>query len=111
MAESLLLFESLARSKFFENTTVVLLLNRVKLFREKIISGASPIKRYFPEYQGDPLDIHTAQEFFTDKFRAGLPPNPGELIVMAINAVEENDIRKVVEFMHRTISKRRGASG
>ncbi|KAH6668445.1 guanine nucleotide binding protein, alpha subunit [Halenospora varia] len=110
IAESLLLFANVAASQWFKDTTIFLLLNRVKLFREQIISGASPIKRYFPEYQGDPLDVHAAQEFFTDKFRAVFPPKMGELKVMAINAVEEKGCQECSRIISRnSIKARRGS--
>ncbi len=50
MIESLKLFESICNSKWFKETSVILFLNKVDIFQQKI--ETSPISTYFPEYQG-----------------------------------------------------------
>ena len=50
MQESLTLFHSVCNNKFFDETSIILLLNKKDLFREKI--RKSPLTICFPEYTG-----------------------------------------------------------
>lgn len=45
-----MLFESICNSKWFVNTSMILFLNKVDLFKQKILK--SEIKEYFPDYKG-----------------------------------------------------------
>lgn len=50
MTESLRLFASIVNNDWFQDTSVILFLNKTDLFREKI--ERSPLTRCFPEYSG-----------------------------------------------------------
>ncbi|KAH9067977.1 G-protein alpha subunit [Lactarius deliciosus] len=50
MAESLVLFESVINSRWFLRTSIILFLNKVDVFKNKI--QKVPMDRYFPEYTG-----------------------------------------------------------
>jgi guanine nucleotide-binding protein subunit alpha len=69
MQEALMLFESIANSVYFQRSALILFLNKKDIFREKIMSGRSPIKDHFPEYSGQPSDVEAGQEFFGRKFK------------------------------------------
>jgi guanine nucleotide-binding protein subunit alpha len=51
LVESLLLFESIVNSKWFVQTSIVLLLNKTDIFQKKI--PKVPLSKYFPEYSGE----------------------------------------------------------
>lgn len=51
MVESLKLFDSIVNNHWFHNTSVILFLNKIDLFEEKV--PKSPITICFPEYKGD----------------------------------------------------------
>jgi len=51
MRESLKLFDSICNLPFFQKTSMILFLNKVDLFKEKI--ERSPLSICFPEYEGD----------------------------------------------------------
>ena len=51
MQEALTLFDSICNSRWFVQTSIILFLNKVDLFKEKLLR--SPIKKYFPEYEGE----------------------------------------------------------
>lgn len=55
--ESLVLFESVVNSRWFSQTPVVLLLNKIDVFSQKI--PRVPLERYFPDYGGK----HTNKNF------------------------------------------------
>lgn len=66
MHESILLFEALCNSKWFTNTPFILFINKIDIFKEKLLK--SPLKNYFPDYNGKPGDVDEAIEFFEKNF-------------------------------------------
>jgi guanine nucleotide-binding protein subunit alpha len=50
MHEALMLFDTTCNSHWFVNTSMILLLNKIDVFRKKI--EYSPISDYFPDYKG-----------------------------------------------------------
>jgi guanine nucleotide-binding protein subunit alpha len=53
MQEALTLFDSICNSRWFLKTSIILFLNKIDRFKEKL--PASPMKNYFPDYEGTPL--------------------------------------------------------
>lgn len=51
MLESIALFESVVNSRWFLQTSVMLFLNKVDLFKEKVTRV--PLQNYFPDYGGN----------------------------------------------------------
>ncbi|CEQ40881.1 SPOSA6832_02536, partial [Sporobolomyces salmonicolor] len=64
------LWESISSSPWFRKTSLVLFLNKIDLFAQKIESGSEPLQKYLPEYNGDPLDADAAKAFMLNRFRA-----------------------------------------
>lgn len=62
-----MLFESICNSQWFIKTSMILFLNKIDLFKEKLL--ASPVKRYFPDYTGDQKSYSQASEFFKESFK------------------------------------------
>lgn len=77
MQEALMLFESICNSQWFIKTSIILFLNKIDLFKQKL--PASPVKRYFPDYTGDPSSYKQASEFFQENFRR-LNRNPQKVV-------------------------------
>lgn len=50
MHEGLMLFDSICNSTWFTNTSMILFLNKIDIFREKILT--SPVSKWFPDFQG-----------------------------------------------------------
>ncbi|KAJ9636726.1 Guanine nucleotide-binding protein alpha-2 subunit [Coniosporium tulheliwenetii] len=50
MMESLVLFDSVVNSRWFMRTSIILFLNKVDLFKQKL--ARSPLGNYFPDYSG-----------------------------------------------------------
>ena len=67
MQEALTLFDSICNSRWFVKTSIILFLNKIDRFKDKLLT--SPIEKYFPEYTGGP-DYDTACQFFLQKFLA-----------------------------------------
>lgn len=83
-----MLFESICNSQWFLRTSIILFMNKIDLFREKI--EYSPVKKYFPDYQGDPTSYKQASEFFHENFKR-LNRNPSkDIYVHYTNATDTN---------------------
>lgn len=92
MQEALMLFESICNSHWFIRTSIILFMNKIDLFREKI--SASPVKKYFPEYTGDPESYKQASEFFHDNFKR-LNRNPSKDIYVHYTNATDTDLLKI----------------
>lgn len=101
-----MLFESISNSKYFERSALILFLNKIDLFREKLASGRSPIKRHFPDYMGAPNDLRAAQEYFANKFR-NLVRNPAkEVYIHYTNATDTDLLKKTMASVQDMIVQR-----
>ncbi|KAJ3058668.1 guanine nucleotide-binding protein subunit alpha [Podochytrium sp. JEL0797] len=50
MADAISLFGSVLNNKLLQKCPVILLLNKLDLFKQKVESGTSPIEKYFPDH-------------------------------------------------------------
>jgi len=55
MQEALTLFDSICNSRWFIETSIILFLNKIDRFQEKL--PVSPMKNYFPDYEGKGLSV------------------------------------------------------
>ncbi|KAL1925442.1 uncharacterized protein VTP21DRAFT_325 [Calcarisporiella thermophila] len=67
MTESLTLFGSICNSRWFVHTSIILFLNKIDLFREKL--QATPLSNSFPDYVGG-ADYDQACDYLLNKFAA-----------------------------------------
>lgn len=67
MHEAMTLFESVVNSRWFLKTSVILFLNKMDLFTEKL--PKSPLNILFPEYKGG-TDVKAASNFLMETFTA-----------------------------------------
>lgn len=65
MMESLVLFDSVVNSRWFMRTSIILFLNKVDLFKQKL--GRSPLGNYFPDYSGG-NDVNRAAKYLLWRF-------------------------------------------
>lgn len=101
-----MLFESIANSKYFEKSALILFLNKIDLFREKISGGMAPIKQHFPDYQGADDDIEAGQRFFAEKFRNLVRQPKKELYVHYTNATDTDLLKKTMQSVQDMIVQR-----
>lgn len=76
MNEAMTLFESVANSRWFTKTSIILFLNKIDLFRAKL--PYSPLNATFPDYKGG-ANYDAACAFLLEKF-VGLNKNPSKSI-------------------------------
>ncbi|EIN03535.1 G-protein alpha subunit [Punctularia strigosozonata HHB-11173 SS5] len=99
MVESLVLFDSVINSRWFLRTSIVLFLNKIDVFRQKITKV--PLERYFPEYTGGP-DINKAAKYILWRF---MQTNRARLSVYPhlTQATDTSNIRLVFAAVKETI--------
>ncbi|KAL7664231.1 Guanine nucleotide-binding protein alpha-2 subunit [[Candida] zeylanoides] len=105
LVESLTLFDSVVNSRWFARTSIVLFLNKIDVFAEKL--PYSPLEKHFPDYTGG-NNINKAAKYilwrFTQVNRSGLNIYPHvtqatdtsniELVLAAVKeTILENSLR------------------
>lgn len=100
MEEALTLFSSICNSRWFVNTSIILFLNKIDIFKTKILSN--PISDYFDDYQGI-NNFDAGKEYFKKKF-VGLNRNPNKNIYVHFTcAWDTSNVKFVMESVHRII--------
>ncbi|KAB5577648.1 guanine nucleotide binding protein, alpha subunit [Coniochaeta sp. 2T2.1] len=93
MNEALMLWESIANSHWFAKSGLVLFLNKMDLFKEKL--AKSPITAHgFTDYHGPADDTKQASKYFMDKFRA-LNRNPDKEIYGHFTNATDTNLLKI----------------
>jgi guanine nucleotide-binding protein subunit alpha len=93
MQEALMLWESIANSHWFKNSALILFLNKIDLFKEKI--ATSPITKFgFSDFQGDTTSWQQTSKYFMDKFIA-LNRTPGREVYGHYTNATDTDLLKV----------------
>ncbi|CAO3597259.1 unnamed protein product [Absidia cylindrospora] len=65
LMESLVLFESVINSRWFLNTSIILFLNKIDIFKVKL--PKVPLEKYFPDYGGG-NDVNKAAKYILWRF-------------------------------------------
>ncbi|KAK9473671.1 guanine nucleotide binding protein, alpha subunit [Dipodascopsis tothii] len=65
MQEALTLFDSICNSRWFVKTSIILFLNKIDIFKEKL--PHSPLRTYFPDYQEEE-DYNLACDYVLNRF-------------------------------------------
>ncbi|CAX42749.1 G Protein Alpha subunit, putative [Candida dubliniensis CD36] len=99
LEESLALFDSVVNSRWFARTTVVLFLNKIDVFAEKL--KYSPLENFFPDYKGGP-NISNGVKYILWRFnklnRSGLNIYPH-----VTQATDTSNIELVMAAVKQTI--------
>lgn len=88
MEESLALFQTIIKYKWFKDSSVILFLNKIDLLEEKIMY--SHLVDYFPEYDGPQRDLKAVKEFILDMF-VSLNPNEKKIIYSHFTCATDTD--------------------
>lgn len=106
MHEALMLFESIANSKYFEKSALILFLNKMDLFKEKIMSGKAPVRDHFPDYTGPDQNVEAAEAFFAQKFKSLVRDQSKEIYVHYTNATDTTLLDKTMQSVQDMIVQR-----
>jgi hypothetical protein len=101
MHESLMLFDNICNSKWFINTSMILFLNKIDIFKKKIL--ISPISKWFPDFEGDNHSYEQTVEYFKRRFQR-LNQNDNKLLyIHYTDATDANLLQHVMEAVSDTI--------
>lgn len=101
MQEALLLFESIMSLAWFKNSSIILFLNKIDLFKEKL--AEKPVAEYFPDYTGATGDFSAASKYFADKFKSLNHTENREIYVHFTNATDTNLLKITMQSVQDTI--------
>jgi guanine nucleotide-binding protein subunit alpha len=83
MEESIIIFDSICNSRWFTKTSIILFLNKIDLFRQKV--KFSPIENFFPAFRPpsayDRELWQAGADFFGNKF-IGLNKSPSKQVCL-----------------------------
>lgn len=95
MHEALMLFDSLVNGEWFRDKPIILFLNKIDLFREKL--KKSPIISHFPDYPGPEGDEQAATRFFASKFQKINNNAHREIYIHFTNATDTNLLKATMQ--------------
>jgi len=88
-----MLWESIANSHWFKSSALILFLNKIDLFKEKIVHS-SITKHGFSDFQGDVKSWQQTSKYFMDKFVA-LNRSPAREVYGHFTNATDTDLLKV----------------
>lgn len=101
MQEALLLFESIMSLAWFKGSSIILFLNKIDLFKEKL--AEKPVSEYFPDYTGANDDYNAASKYFATKFKSLNRTEDREIYVHFTNATDTNLLKITMQSVQDTI--------
>lgn len=102
LRESLDIFEVIVNNVYFSNVSIILFLNKNDLLEEKVRQGVR-ISDYFPEFEGDPLNLADVQNFLVYKFESQRKDKRKPFFHHFTTAIDTNNIRFVFNAVKDTI--------
>ena len=104
MEESLNLFQAICVNRFFDSSSIVLFLNKLDLFTEKVNNTNHHLRLFFPQYTGPDHDVPAAKEFIKDQF---LARNTKERIIYPhfTTATDTNTVKVIFKVVLETIAQ------
>ncbi|XP_048869153.1 guanine nucleotide binding protein (G protein) alpha v1 [Brienomyrus brachyistius] len=105
LQESLKLFSSICSNVFFRSTSMMLFLNKIDLFQEKILHSGRHLRLYFPEFTGADCDVDAAARFIAGMFGV-VSTMPDKLIYHHFTtATDTSNVQVVFQVVMDTIMK------
>lgn len=99
-----MLFDSICNSTWFAKASMILLLNKIDKFQEKILY--SPIRHHFPDYTGVDGDYASARDYFKKQFMKLNRSATKEVYASYTTAIDTDLLRIVMVTVHDTLLKR-----
>ncbi|EEH48519.1 uncharacterized protein PADG_04598 [Paracoccidioides brasiliensis Pb18] len=95
MHEAMMLFESLVNGEWFKRKPVILFLNKIDLFKDKV--SISPVSKFFPDYHGADGDYDAAAKYFSDRFRGITRVPEREIYIHYTNATDTTLLKATMD--------------
>jgi hypothetical protein len=97
----MVLFESLVNHESFRKKPIILFLNKIDRFVDKLAS--SPISDHFPDYTGFSTDVDAVTMYFTDQFRQTNRTRKREIYGHCLNATDTSSVRLAIDHLLNNI--------
>ncbi|KAH8826020.1 guanine nucleotide binding protein, alpha subunit [Flagelloscypha sp. PMI_526] len=103
MQDAMTIWDSICHSQWFKRTSMILFLNKFDLFKKRI--AHSPIKDFFPDYEGPEGDYGAGKDYFKTRFgrlaaKSSPTPKPGEnrreIYIHITTATDTNGLKVVM---------------
>ncbi|XP_017538719.1 guanine nucleotide binding protein (G protein) alpha v1 isoform X1 [Pygocentrus nattereri] len=105
LQESLKLFSSICNNVFFRSTSMILFMNKIDLFQEKILHSGRHLRYYLPLYRGADCDVDSAARFIASMF-VSQNATPTKLIYHHFTtATDTSNVQVVFQVVMDTIIK------
>ncbi|XP_054635776.1 guanine nucleotide binding protein (G protein) alpha v1 isoform X1 [Dunckerocampus dactyliophorus] len=105
LQESMKLFSSVCNNVFFRTTSMILFMNKIDLFQDKIQHSGRHLRLYLPSFKGADCDVDSAARFVAAVF-VSLNTTPSRLIYHHFTtATDTSNIQVVFQVVMDTIIK------
>ncbi|MEQ2266831.1 hypothetical protein XENORESO_019556 [Xenotaenia resolanae] len=105
LQESMKLFSSICNNVFFRSTSMILFMNKIDLFQDKILHTGRHLRLYVPQFKGVDCDVDLAARFIVAAF-VSLNNMPKKLIYHHFTtATDTSNIQVVFQVVMDTIIK------
>ncbi|XP_014909211.1 guanine nucleotide binding protein (G protein) alpha v1 [Poecilia latipinna] len=105
LQESMKLFSSICNNVFFRSTSMILFMNKIDLFQDKILHTGRHLRLYLPQFKGADCDVDSAARFILATF-VSLNNSPKKLIYHHFTtATDTSNIQVVFQVVMETIIK------
>ncbi|XP_052418206.1 guanine nucleotide-binding protein G(o) subunit alpha isoform X2 [Carassius gibelio] len=103
--ESLEFFRSTCNSVFFRGASLVLFMNKIDLFAEKIVYSGRHLRLYQPDFKGSDRDVSCAAQYVTDQFVACATTSGKMLYSHFTNATDPSSVHDAFQLTMSAIVK------
>jgi len=103
MVEALALFRHVCNNRAFDNTTIMLFMNKMDIFREKIMYSDIAAQREFSDYAGPTKDFDHGVAYFIQKFKDCLLEEFDDSCVHVTCATDTSNVKFVLDKTRKTI--------
>ncbi|XP_028308421.1 guanine nucleotide binding protein (G protein) alpha v1 [Gouania willdenowi] len=105
LQESKRLFSSICNNVFFRSTSMILFMNKIDLFQDKILHSGRHLRFYLPQFKGADCDVDSAARFIATSF-VSLNATPSKLIYQHFTtATDTSNIQVVFQVVMDMIIK------
>ncbi|XP_067221749.1 guanine nucleotide-binding protein G(o) subunit alpha-like [Chanodichthys erythropterus] len=105
LRESLECFSSTCNSAFFKGASLVLFMNKIDLFGEKILYSGRHLRLYQPDFKGPDRDVSCAAQYVTHLFVACAAASGKMVYPHFTNATDPSSVHDAFQFTISTIVK------
>lgn len=106
LEESKNIFDTIVNNLVFRGVSIILFLNKTDLLAEKLKSGETNIRWFFPTFSGDERKLEDVQEFLVEFFRCVKRDPRKPLFHHFTTAVDTENIKVVFNAVKDTILHR-----